>query len=69
MAPGTEEAQNARERAVMEGLRKLAKQAEIVEVSGWVHPYGWLLDPQDISRTILRFLGELPERLRNDRSA
>lgn len=46
-----------REKAVMEGLRALASRAEIVEVSGWVHPYGWLLDPEGACKAILKFLG------------
>lgn len=58
MLPGAEESENEREKAVMEGLRELAEQGEIVEVSGWVHPYGWLIDPEDVSKAILKFLGD-----------
>ena len=47
---------NEREKAAMMGLRALAKQGEIVEVSGWAHPYMWFLDPNDACKTILRFL-------------
>jgi len=57
MVPGEEALENARERAVMEGLRQLAEQAEIATVSGWVHPYGWLLDPAGVSKAISQFLG------------
>jgi pimeloyl-ACP methyl ester carboxylesterase len=57
MVPGEEEWENERERAVMEGLRDLAAQGEIVPVGGWAHPYGWLLDPDEVSRVILSFLG------------
>jgi hypothetical protein len=40
----------------MEGLKGLAHQGRIAEVSGWVHPYGWLLSPEEMSKTILGFL-------------
>jgi pimeloyl-ACP methyl ester carboxylesterase len=58
MLPDEETLENERERTAMEGLRELAKQGEIVEVSGWVHPYGWLLNPEDVSKAILKFLGD-----------
>jgi len=58
MLPGEEELENEREKAVMEGLRDLAEQGEIAEVSGWVHPYGWLLNPEGVSKAVLKFLGD-----------
>ena len=60
MLPGEEEFGNEREKAATEGLRDLAEQGEIVQVSGWVHPYGWLLNPEDVSKAILKFLGDTP---------
>jgi len=51
------ELENEREKAAMKGLIMLAEQGEIVEVSGWVHPYGWLLGPEDASKVILDFFG------------
>lgn len=60
MLPGEDVLQDERERAAMEGLRGLAQQAEIAEVSEWDHPYGWLLDPESASQAILKFLGETP---------
>lgn len=56
MLPGEDVLDNERETAVMEGLRALAEQAQIVKVGGWLHPYGWLLDPEDVSKAILKFL-------------
>ncbi|MBN1581043.1 MAG: alpha/beta hydrolase [Anaerolineae bacterium] len=53
------ELDDEREKAAMKGLSELAEQAEIVQVSGWVHPYGWLLDPEDVSKEILKFLDNL----------
>lgn len=58
MLTGEEGLENEREKAVMKGLRELAEQGEIVEVSGWVHPYGWLLNPEDGCKAILKFLGD-----------
>ena len=56
MLPGEDLLQDEREKAAMEGLRELAAQAQIVQVGGWVHPYGWLLDPEGASKAILKFL-------------
>jgi pimeloyl-ACP methyl ester carboxylesterase len=58
MLPGKDLLANEREKAAMEGLRELAEQGEIVEVSGWEHPYGWLLDPEEVSIAVLKFLGD-----------
>lgn len=55
------ENKNKIEKAAMRGLRDLAKQAHIAEISGWMHPYGWLLDPDEVCRVILGFLSHLPE--------
>jgi pimeloyl-ACP methyl ester carboxylesterase len=49
---------NERERATLIGLRDLAARGELVEVNEWMHPYGWLLDPEKICKTILDFLRE-----------
>jgi len=55
------ENENEVEKAAMRGLRDLAKQAQIAEIRGWMHPYGWLLDPDEICRVILDFLGNNPD--------
>jgi 2-succinyl-6-hydroxy-2,4-cyclohexadiene-1-carboxylate synthase len=52
------ELEDEREKAAMKGLRELAEQGEIVEVSGWAHPYVWFLNPEDVSKAILKFLGD-----------
>jgi pimeloyl-ACP methyl ester carboxylesterase len=52
------EEEDEREKALLEELIGLAAKGGIVEVSRWVHPYGWLLDPTDASTAILRFLGD-----------
>ena len=51
-----EDDQPQEEKAAMERLGKLALDATIVSVPGWIHPYGWLLDPEKMCETILEFL-------------
>ncbi len=58
MLPDQDLLENERETAAMEGLRALAEQGQIAQVHGWLHPYGWLLDPEEASNAILRFLGD-----------
>ncbi len=48
--------QNERERAALEGLAGLAPKAQIAVLPGWVHPYGWMLDPQPACQVVLKFL-------------
>lgn len=59
MLPDQDLLENERETAAMEGLRALARQGQIAQVSGWEHPYGWLLDPEEASKAILRFLNDV----------
>ncbi len=58
MLPGEEELQDERIKSAMEGLCKLAENGKIVAVPGWEHPYGWLLDADEMCQVILRFLAE-----------
>lgn len=57
LLPGEDLLVNPREKAALLGLGALASHADIVEVAGWVHPYGWLLDPEGACKAILKFLG------------
>jgi 2-succinyl-6-hydroxy-2,4-cyclohexadiene-1-carboxylate synthase len=59
MLAGEEEFHSQPERTAMEGLSSLAAQAEIVPISGWQHPYGWLLDPAPICQAILNWLTQV----------
>lgn len=56
MLPGAHEMKNSRFREIAEGLKKLTPAAELVEVPGWVHPYGWMLDCEEMCNTIRSFL-------------
>lgn len=59
MLPDEQDAQNERTKAAMTGLCQLAGKGKIVSVPGWIHPYGWLLDPEGICKVILDFLAEV----------
>jgi pimeloyl-ACP methyl ester carboxylesterase len=58
MLPGEDVFENEREKAALEGLKDLAELAHVVAVKGWVHPYGWLLDPEGVCKVILKFLDD-----------
>lgn len=51
--------EDAREKAAMQGLKGLAKQAKIVEIKDWAHPYMWFLEPEEAIDAILQFLGRV----------
>jgi pimeloyl-ACP methyl ester carboxylesterase len=53
--PGMDE----KEKAAMEGFFALAGKGKIVYVPGLVHPFGWMLTPDEISKAVLEFLAEL----------
>jgi pimeloyl-ACP methyl ester carboxylesterase len=42
----------------MQGLCQLTPRGKIASVPGWRHPYGWLLDPDEMCRVVLAFLAE-----------
>jgi 2-succinyl-6-hydroxy-2,4-cyclohexadiene-1-carboxylate synthase len=51
--------ENEREKAAMQGLKGLAKQAEIVEIKDWAHPYMWFLEPEEAIDAIQQFLEQV----------
>lgn len=51
--------EDGREKAAMLGLKGLAPQAKMVEISGWAHPYCWLLDPEPACQAITQFLDDI----------
>ena len=53
-----EDMQDERAKNAMQGLCQLAPQARIVAVPGWIHPYGWLVDPEAMTQVVLEFLAE-----------
>ncbi len=56
MLAGEEGSGDEREEAALVGLCELAEQGEIARVSGWDHPYLWLLGPEPACQVILAFL-------------
>jgi len=56
MLPESDDLSKEHLKAAMEGLRSLAARATIMDVGGWVHPYGWLLNPWNMCRAVRRFL-------------
>lgn len=61
MLPDTYPGQSDREKEVMQGLFKLVGRGEIVAVPEWVHPFGWMLTPEAVSKAVLHFLSEVEE--------
>jgi 2-succinyl-6-hydroxy-2,4-cyclohexadiene-1-carboxylate synthase len=61
MLPGEEELQDERIKQAMQGLCKLVYKGKIVAVPGWDHPYGWLLDPDEMSKVVFAFLAEVQD--------
>ena len=55
MLPGEDVLENEREKVAMQGLCELTAQGKIIYIPGWVHPYGWLLDPEAVCQTIRKF--------------
>lgn len=56
MLPDTYPGQSEREKEIMQGLFEIVGQGKIVAVPEWVHPFGWMLTPESISRAVLDFL-------------
>jgi pimeloyl-ACP methyl ester carboxylesterase len=52
---GDDEWQSEETRVVMQNLLDLTPDGRIAAVPGWVHPYGWMLEPEGISKTITAF--------------
>ena len=59
IVPDEEDSQDERIKATMNGFKQLAAQAEIAVVPGWIHPYGWLMDPEEMCKTILDFTAQV----------
>jgi 2-succinyl-6-hydroxy-2,4-cyclohexadiene-1-carboxylate synthase len=62
MLPGEDEAKDENHRAAMQRLSQLVDSCQIVDVPGWVHAYGWLLDPEPLSGAVLEFYESIKEK-------
>jgi pimeloyl-ACP methyl ester carboxylesterase len=58
MLPDEEAQQDERIKQAMQGLCKLVSKGKIVAVPGWVHPYGWLLEPDEMNKVVMEFIVE-----------
>jgi pimeloyl-ACP methyl ester carboxylesterase len=47
---------NPEEMRPMQGLCQLMPRGKTVTVPGWIHPYGWLIDPDNTCRVVQSFL-------------
>ena len=43
----------------LEKLNKLIPNGQIVHVPGWIHPFGWMLAPDEACIAILEFLSKI----------
>ena len=59
MLPDEEGMQDERINQAMQGLCKLAAKGKIVAVPGWEHPYGWLLESDEMCEVVLEFLADV----------
>jgi pimeloyl-ACP methyl ester carboxylesterase len=59
MLPDEEFVQSGRMNQAMQGLCNLTSKGKIVAVPGWDHPYGWLLDPDEMCKVVMEFLSEI----------
>jgi pimeloyl-ACP methyl ester carboxylesterase len=60
MVAGEDVLESDSDRAAMLGLSKLAARAQVAELAGWQHPYGWMLDPAEVCQRILSFFASVP---------
>lgn len=59
MLPDTFHGLSPREKSAMEGLLKLTQHGRIVHIPGWIHPYGWMVTPGEVSKAVLDFYTEI----------
>lgn len=59
MLPDTYPGQDDREKEIMQGLFEMVGRGKIVAVPEWVHPFGWMLTPESVSKAVLAFLAEV----------
>ncbi|MFC2082531.1 alpha/beta fold hydrolase [Candidatus Bipolaricaulota bacterium] len=59
MLPEEEDVEDEKLFDIMTRLSRLPKQCEIVQVPGLIHPFGWMLNPEPVSRAVLDFYKRL----------
>jgi hypothetical protein len=61
MLPDTDPGQDEREKEIMAALFKLVALGRIVSVPELIHPFGWMVDPEGVSKAVLAFLAEVSD--------
>lgn len=56
MLPAEDDMQNERAKNATVGLSKLAPSARIVQIPGWMHVFGWMLNPETAGQVVLEFI-------------
>lgn len=59
MLPEQEDVENEKLFGIMTQLSRLSEQCEIVQVPGLIHPFGWMLNPEPVSRAVIDFYKRL----------
>jgi len=59
MVHGEDVFENELEAQALRGLQQIAVNAQSKLVDGWIHPYGWLIDPDRMVQTILEWHASL----------
>jgi len=49
------------ETSAMQGLCQLARDGKLVVIPDWMHPYGWLFQPEAICQTVLAFIAKVDD--------
>ena len=56
---------NPKLKAAVEGQISFAENGRLTVAEGWMHPYGWLLEPEPMVKRIRAFLEDIRNDLRN----
>lgn len=52
--------------STMQGLCQLTRNGKLAVVPDWMHPYGWLLQPEAMCQTVLEFLTKVEDEKKDD---
>lgn len=59
MVTGSEN--NPAETSAMQGLCYLARDSKLVLIPNWMHPYGWLFQPEAMCQAVLAFIAKVDD--------
>ena len=61
MMPDIYPGQDERKKEIMHAFFKLLDNGKIVHVAEWMHPFGWMLTPEECAKAVLGFLVEVSD--------